>query len=90
MSIPTRLPDLDHWKAQGLDLAAILYRPEVGPEVATHCVVGQDHGLEQALDQALLPLAAPALRRLLDDEDWAVVSASAPEICSLRLSACDR
>ena len=29
---------IDHWKAQGLDLSAILYRPEVGPEVATHCV----------------------------------------------------
>ncbi|HRC62828.1 MAG TPA: glutamate synthase-related protein, partial [Dehalococcoidia bacterium] len=54
---------IDHWKAQGLDYSAILYRPEVGPDVATHCVTTQDHGLEEALDQQLLPLAAPALER---------------------------
>jgi glutamate synthase (ferredoxin) len=54
---------IDQWKAQGLDLSAILYRPEVGPEVATHCVTTQDHGLEKALDQELLKLAEPALER---------------------------
>ncbi len=54
---------VDHWKAQGLDFSAILYRPEVGPEVATRCVREQDHGLEKALDQKLLELAAPALER---------------------------
>ncbi len=54
---------VDHWKAQGLDFSAILYRPEVGPEVATRCVTTQDHGLEAALDQQLLPLAEPALER---------------------------
>jgi glutamate synthase (ferredoxin) len=52
---------VDHWKAQGLDLSAILYRPAVGPEVATHCVTTQDHGLERALDNRLIELAAPAL-----------------------------
>jgi glutamate synthase (NADPH/NADH) large chain len=50
-----------HWKARGLDLSAILYRPDVGPEIATRCVTEQDHGLEKALDQELLKLAAPAL-----------------------------
>ncbi len=54
---------IDHWKAQGLDLSAIFYRPDVGPEVATHCVTTQDHGLDKALDQELLKLAAPALER---------------------------
>jgi len=54
---------INHWKAQGLDLSAVLYRPEVGPEVATHRVTAQDHGLEKALDQELLKLAAPALER---------------------------
>ncbi len=54
---------VDHWKAQGLDLSAILYRPEVDESVATHCVTTQDHGLEAALDQQLLQLAAPALDR---------------------------
>ncbi|MDO9445447.1 MAG: glutamate synthase-related protein, partial [Dehalococcoidia bacterium] len=52
-----------HWKARGLDLSAILYRPEVGPEVATRCITTQDHGIDQALDQQLLRLAAPALDR---------------------------
>jgi glutamate synthase (ferredoxin) len=54
---------VDHWKAQGLDFSSILYRPEVGPEVAVRQVRTQDHGLERALDQQLLPLAAPALER---------------------------
>ena len=54
---------VDHWKAQGLDLSAILYRPDVGPEVATHQVALQDHGLQFALDQQLLVKAAPALDR---------------------------
>ncbi|MCC6236970.1 MAG: glutamate synthase large subunit [Dehalococcoidia bacterium] len=54
---------VDHWKAQGLDLSAILYRPDVDESVATHCVTTQDHGLEAALDQQLLQLAAPALER---------------------------
>ncbi|MDA0301163.1 MAG: glutamate synthase large subunit [Chloroflexi bacterium] len=52
---------VDRWKAQGLDFSSILYRPEVGPEVAVRQVRLQDHGLENALDQKLLPLAAPAL-----------------------------
>jgi glutamate synthase (ferredoxin) len=50
-----------HWKAKGLDLSAIFYRPDVGPEVATRRITTQDHGLEKALDQDLLKLAAPAL-----------------------------
>ncbi len=54
---------VNHWKAQGLDLSAILYRPEVDADVATHCVTTQDHGIQDALDQQLLPLAAPALER---------------------------
>src|SRR5438105_9455813 len=54
---------IDHWKAQGLDLSAIFYRPEVGPEIATHRVTTQDHGLDKALDQELLKLCAPALER---------------------------
>ncbi|MFQ5382720.1 MAG: glutamate synthase-related protein, partial [Dehalococcoidia bacterium] len=52
---------VDHWKAQGLDLSAILYRPEVGPDVPTHRINDQDHGLARALDQKILPLALPAI-----------------------------
>ena len=54
---------VDHWKAQGLDFSSILYRPEVGPDVAVRQIRTQDHGLENALDQQLLPLAAPAIER---------------------------
>jgi glutamate synthase (ferredoxin) len=54
---------VNHWKAQGLDLSAILYRPQVGPDVATRCIRAQDHGLERALDNELIERAAPALER---------------------------
>ena len=54
---------VDHWKAQGLDLSAILYRPVVDESVATHCVIAQDHGLDGALDNDLIRIAQPALER---------------------------
>jgi glutamate synthase (ferredoxin) len=52
---------VDHWKAQGLDLSAILYRPDVDDSVATHCVTEQDHGLQNALDQELIRRSVRAL-----------------------------
>jgi len=52
-----------HWKAKGVDLSAILHRPDVPPDVAIRCVTSQDHGLEKALDTQLLELAKPALER---------------------------
>ncbi|MCH7616532.1 MAG: glutamate synthase large subunit [Chloroflexi bacterium] len=54
---------IDHYKARGLDFSAIFYRPEVGPDVATRRITDQDHGLDKALDQELLPLAKPALEK---------------------------
>ncbi|MBM4262699.1 MAG: glutamate synthase large subunit [Deltaproteobacteria bacterium] len=55
---------VSHWKAKGLDYAAILYQPKVGPAVGRYCQISQNHGLENALDnQVLLDLAAPALER---------------------------
>ena len=54
---------VDHWKAQGLDFSSILYRPAVPEGTPVRQVRFQDHGLEHALDQKLLPLAAPALER---------------------------
>ncbi|HEY5649488.1 MAG TPA: glutamate synthase-related protein, partial [Nitrospiria bacterium] len=53
---------VDHWKAKGVDLDGILYRPAVGPEIATHCVEKQDHGLDTALDHELIRQAEPALK----------------------------
>ncbi|MBM4255089.1 MAG: glutamate synthase large subunit [Deltaproteobacteria bacterium] len=55
---------VDHWKAKGLDYSAILYQPQVGPEVGRYCQILQNHGLDKALDnQVLLKLAQPALER---------------------------
>ncbi|CAI8777502.1 glutamate synthase large subunit [Methylocaldum szegediense] len=50
-----------HWKASKVDLSRILYRPEVGPDVAIYNCEKQDHGLEKALDHKLIELARPAL-----------------------------
>ncbi|WP_407564284.1 glutamate synthase large subunit [Streptomyces sp. 184] len=52
---------VDHWKAQGLDLAPLLYVPELPDGAARNQVTGQDHGLEKALDNELIKLAADAL-----------------------------
>ncbi|MFZ3265806.1 MAG: glutamate synthase large subunit [Terriglobales bacterium] len=57
-------PAVDHWKARGIDLSAILYNPPVPGRVARRCVQAQDHGLEQALDHQLLEQASPALENL--------------------------
>jgi glutamate synthase domain-containing protein 3 len=52
---------VDHWKASGLDLSAILYNPPVPGRVARHCVQKQDHGLEVALDHQLIKHSQEAL-----------------------------
>jgi glutamate synthase domain-containing protein 2/glutamate synthase domain-containing protein 1/glutamate synthase domain-containing protein 3 len=57
-------PAVDHWKAKGLDLSAILYNPPVPSRVARRRVQAQDHGLEQALDHQLLKAAAATLETL--------------------------
>ena len=54
-------PAVDHWKAKGLDLTPILYVPELPEGAARRRIVAQDHGLDTALDNELLALAAPAL-----------------------------
>ncbi|MBK7125508.1 MAG: glutamate synthase large subunit [Dehalococcoidia bacterium] len=54
---------VNHWKAQGLDLSAILYRPENAASVPVRRVAEQDHGLSRALDNQLLELCKPALER---------------------------
>jgi len=49
-----------HWKAKGIDLSSILYAPTLPSRVARRCVQSQDHGLDLALDHALIAKAAPA------------------------------
>ncbi|MCB9421327.1 MAG: glutamate synthase large subunit [Ardenticatenaceae bacterium] len=52
---------ITHWKAQGLDLSPILYRPEVGEGIGRYHQVAQQHGLEDALDNELIELCRPVL-----------------------------
>jgi glutamate synthase (ferredoxin) len=64
---------VEHWKASGIDFSAILYQPDMPPEVGRYCQVPQDHGLDKALDnQVLLELGRPAL------ENGAPVAATLP------------
>ena len=50
-----------HWKAAGIDLSAILHKPESPWEQDLHCTKTQDHGLENALDNDLISMSEPAL-----------------------------
>ncbi|MBN2576148.1 MAG: glutamate synthase large subunit [Deltaproteobacteria bacterium] len=55
-------PVVDHWKAKGVDLSAILHQPEVAEPVGRHCAMAQQHGLEDELDdKKLIPICRPAL-----------------------------
>ncbi len=54
-------PAVNHWKAKGLDLTPVLFVPELPEGAARRGVVAQDHGLDKALDNELIRLAAPAL-----------------------------
>ena len=55
---------IEHWKAKGLDLSPLLYKPDVPEGVATYCCEEQNHGLELSLDQtALIEAARPALEQ---------------------------
>ncbi len=53
-----------HWKACGLDLSAILQKAEEPPEfLGSHQIHIQDHQLDRALDNQLIEIAQPALKR---------------------------
>ena len=52
---------IDHWKAKGLDYSKLLTKPEAGSHDDEHHTMGQDHGIDKALDNELLSQAKPAL-----------------------------
>ncbi|NUQ97021.1 MAG: glutamate synthase subunit alpha, partial [Streptomyces sp.] len=52
---------VDHWKAQGLNLEPLFHVPALAEGAVRHQVIAQDHGLEKALDNELIKLAADAL-----------------------------
>ena len=52
---------IKHWKASGLDLAPLLQAPVFDTDAPRRNSTTQDHGLERALDNQLIELAAAAL-----------------------------
>ncbi|MGD8682984.1 MAG: glutamate synthase large subunit [Chloroflexota bacterium] len=55
--------DLKHFKARQLDLSRLLHYMPPTERTGSYCCVPQDHGLDKALDNELIELAAPALER---------------------------
>ncbi len=56
---------VNHWKANGIDLSALLYQPEVPDSVGHRCQINQDHSLKNTLDQQiLLERCKPALEQV--------------------------
>ncbi|MGD8242244.1 MAG: glutamate synthase large subunit, partial [Desulfobacterales bacterium] len=55
------VPALDHWKARGLDLSAILAPPEIPDAVAQHCVLLETRDAPPPLDEELIAKLQPAL-----------------------------
>ena len=55
---------LEHWKARGVDLSAILYQPKVPAGVQGRCTTVQNHGLESEFDDKVL---IPACRTALEN-----------------------
>ena len=54
---------IEHWKAEGLDFSRVLFKPEPKPGVSVSNTESQNHGLDAALDNALIEQALPALER---------------------------
>jgi glutamate synthase (NADPH) large chain len=52
---------VEHWKAAGLNLTPVLHVPELPAGASRRQTVGQDHGLDRALDNELIALARPAI-----------------------------
>jgi glutamate synthase domain-containing protein 3 len=51
------------WKAKGLDLSAILFKPHVPKGTSTHKTISQDHAIEGVLDRQLIKLSLPAFEK---------------------------
>ena len=54
-------PAVDHWKAAGLDLTPLLEVPRLPAGAARRRIRGQQHGLDEALDNTLIQLCEGAL-----------------------------
>ena len=54
---------IKHYKASGLDLTPILYKPEKAKFVPNHNTTTQDHALENVLDFDIIKAAIPSIYR---------------------------
>ncbi|MFD0977704.1 glutamate synthase large subunit [Salinimicrobium gaetbulicola] len=54
---------IDHYKAQGIDLSNILYRPKVAKDMPLYNTTAQNHRLDDVLDFKILKVAHPAIYR---------------------------
>lgn len=54
---------IQHYKANGLDLSTILYKPEKAKTVPNHNTSAQDHALENVLDFDIIKAAIPSIYR---------------------------
>jgi glutamate synthase (NADPH/NADH) large chain len=54
--------NIEHWKAQTLDLSPVCYKEPAAPTTGIYCSIEQDHELENALDWKLLEAAKPAIK----------------------------
>ncbi|GAA0177646.1 glutamate synthase large subunit [Clostridium sediminicola] len=52
---------VNHWKANGLDLTNILYKPDMPKRIKPYCVIEQDHGIDKSMDHLLISVAEPAI-----------------------------
>ncbi|MGY5848761.1 glutamate synthase large subunit [Salegentibacter sp. HM20] len=54
---------IEHYKAQGIDLSNILYKPKIDEDMPLHNTEKQQHNLENVLDFEILSKAHPAIYR---------------------------
>jgi glutamate synthase (ferredoxin) len=54
---------INHYKANGLDLSPILFKPEKAKEVPNHNTTSQDHALANVLDFEIIKAAIPSIYR---------------------------
>ncbi|MFN8416849.1 MAG: glutamate synthase large subunit [Cytophagaceae bacterium] len=54
---------ITNWKYKDLDLSAVLYQEQAGPEVGLFKSEAQDHGIDTVLDRKMIKDAAPALTK---------------------------
>jgi len=51
----------NHWKAKGIDLSRILYKPDMPSRIKAYCTKKQEHGIKTSMDYKLIKIAQNAL-----------------------------